>query len=89
MYFIMQAYFAVIDGHGGTAAANFVAENLGKNIVKALGEHSTGKEEHVLEHAIRKGYYVTDTEFLNQVINDSLISAPGFTPGQIPTKRFS
>ncbi|KAJ0085947.1 hypothetical protein Patl1_07724 [Pistacia atlantica] len=32
-----QAFFAVIDGHGGRAAADYVAENLGRNIVKELG----------------------------------------------------
>ncbi|KAJ9129347.1 hypothetical protein P3X46_033868 [Hevea brasiliensis] len=64
-----QAFFAVIDGHGGRAAADYVAENLGKNIVKAL--ENVGKDEdddhhQPLEQAIRQGYLVTDREFLSQ-----------------------
>ncbi|KAF2297056.1 hypothetical protein GH714_016177 [Hevea brasiliensis] len=62
-------HFAVIDGHGGRAAADYVAENLGKNIVKAL--ENVGKDEdddhhQPLEQAIRQGYLVTDREFLSQ-----------------------
>lgn len=60
-----QAFFAVIDGHGGHAAADFVAENLGRNITKAL--EYVGEEEGWLEQAIRSGYMVTDKEFLCQV----------------------
>jgi serine/threonine protein phosphatase PrpC len=56
-----QALFAVIDGHGGHAAADYVAENLGRNIVKYIGE------EDRLEQAIRRGFLVTDKEFLSQV----------------------
>ncbi|XP_059631009.1 probable protein phosphatase 2C 2 [Cornus florida] len=55
-----QAFFGVIDGHGGCAAAEYVAENLGKNIVKALAE------EDEIEAAIRGGFLVTDKEFLSQ-----------------------
>ena len=62
----MQAFFAVIDGHGGSAAADFVAENLGKNIVKGL--ETAGKEDdYQPEEAIRSGYMITDREFLSQV----------------------
>ncbi|XP_022718390.1 probable protein phosphatase 2C 30 isoform X2 [Durio zibethinus] len=59
-----QAFFAVIDGHGGHAAADYVAENLGKNIVEAL--ENVGDEIGRLEQAIRRGYLVTDKEFLSQ-----------------------
>ncbi|KAA8528035.1 hypothetical protein F0562_035096 [Nyssa sinensis] len=62
-----QAFFAVIDGHGGHAATDYVAENLGKNIVKALERVEIEKaEEDELEAAIRGGYLVTDQEFLSQ-----------------------
>ena len=62
----VQAFFAVIDGHGGYAAADYVAENLGKNIMKEL-QHFKEDREHQLERAIRQGYSVTDKGFLSQV----------------------
>ncbi|XP_022718389.1 probable protein phosphatase 2C 2 isoform X1 [Durio zibethinus] len=62
-----QAFFAVIDGHGGHAAADYVAENLGKNIVEAL--ENVGDEIGRLEQAIRRGYLVTDKEFLSQGVS--------------------
>lgn len=68
----MQAFFAVIDGHGGCAAADYVAENLGKNIMKEL-EHVGEDQEHELQQAIRQGYSVTDKGFLSQVTKQILI----------------
>lgn len=62
-----QAFFAVIDGHGGRAASDYVAKNLGKNIVKSL-EYVVEAEDHV-EQAIREGYSVTDKGFLSQGVN--------------------
>ncbi|KAK9995154.1 hypothetical protein SO802_024857 [Lithocarpus litseifolius] len=62
-----QAFFAVIDGHGGQAATDFVAENLGRNITKAL--ECVGGEEGQLEQAIRSGYMVTDKDFLRQGVS--------------------
>ncbi|XP_030935757.1 probable protein phosphatase 2C 2 [Quercus lobata] len=62
-----QAFFAVIDGHGGQAATDFVAENLGRNITKAL--ECVGGEEGRLEQAIRSGYMVTDKDFLCQGVS--------------------
>ncbi|KAG2714056.1 hypothetical protein I3760_03G008300 [Carya illinoinensis] len=62
-----QALFAVIDGHGGHAAADYVAKNLGRNIVEALD--NVGEEDDRLEKAIRKGYSVTDEDFLSQEIS--------------------
>jgi protein phosphatase 1L len=56
----------VIDGHGGRAAVDYVAENLGKNIVKGL-QNVGCKGDGQLEEAIRGGYLVTDKEFLSQV----------------------
>ena len=54
----------MIDGHGGHAAADYVAENLGNNIVKAL--ENVGDEIDRLVQGIRRGYFVTDREFLSQ-----------------------
>ncbi|XVF63436.1 hypothetical protein PTKIN_Ptkin09bG0087000 [Pterospermum kingtungense] len=68
-----QAFFAVIDGHGGHAAADYVAENLGNNIVKAL--ENVGDEIGRLEQAIRRGYLVTDKEFLSQGVSSGACAA--------------
>lgn len=56
----------MIDGHGGRAAAEYVAENLGKNIVKEL-ECTKRAEDHQLEALIRRSYSITDKEFLLKV----------------------
>ncbi|CAK7328839.1 unnamed protein product [Dovyalis caffra] len=69
-----QAFFAVIDGHGGRAAADYVAENLGKNIVKGL-QNVGCKEDGQLEQAIRGGYLVTDREFLSQGVSSGACAA--------------
>lgn len=59
----------MIDGHGGRAAADYVAENLGKNIVKALENIEDSKH---VEKAIQGGYIVTDKEFISKVGNHPL-----------------
>lgn len=61
-----QAFFAVVDGHGGRDAADYVVENLGKNIINAL-EKIAEDEENAIELAIRRGHGRTDEEFLSQV----------------------
>ncbi|XP_044475183.1 probable protein phosphatase 2C 2 [Mangifera indica] len=68
-----QAFFAVIDGHGGRAAADYVAENLGRNIVKKL--RNDGETNAKLEDAIREGYQITDTEFLSKGIKSGACTA--------------
>ncbi|GAV59377.1 PP2C domain-containing protein [Cephalotus follicularis] len=68
-----QAFYAVIDGHGGQAASDYVAENLGKNIVKSL--ENIGEEEDDLKQAIREGYLVTDREFLNKGVSSGACAA--------------
>lgn len=75
--FHLQALFAVIDGHGGHAAADYVAKNLGRNIVEALD--NVGEEDDRLEKAIRKGYSVTDEEFLSQVHTNLTCSTLSFS----------
>uniref|UniRef100_A0A5B7BWQ8 PPM-type phosphatase domain-containing protein n=1 Tax=Davidia involucrata TaxID=16924 RepID=A0A5B7BWQ8_DAVIN len=67
-----QAFFAVIDGHGGRAAADYVAENLGNNIVKAL---ENSQEDDQLESAIRRGYLLTDEDFLSQGVSGGACAA--------------
>ncbi|KAG8378544.1 hypothetical protein BUALT_Bualt08G0148000 [Buddleja alternifolia] len=63
-----QAFFAVIDGHGGHAAADYVAENLGRNVVNEL----QGKQ---VEAALRRGYSATDKHFLAQGMNGGACAA--------------
>ncbi|KNA13321.1 hypothetical protein SOVF_115970 [Spinacia oleracea] len=60
-----QAFFAVVDGHGGQAAADYVADNLGKNILSAL-ENLVEADQHTVDQAIRGGYLETDKGFLSQ-----------------------
>lgn len=58
----------VTDGHGGRAAADFVAENLGKNILNDISNLDGRKMQgNQIEAAIRRGYTVTDDQFLSQV----------------------
>ncbi|CAI9117155.1 OLC1v1018499C1 [Oldenlandia corymbosa var. corymbosa] len=71
-----QAFFVVVDGHGGRAAAEFVAENLGTNIMKEINNIENvavgsleEAEHHHIEQAIRRGYLVTDHQFLSQEVN--------------------
>lgn len=52
------------DGHGGSKAAEFVAENLHLNICEMLENLSEGKDK---GEALREGYLKTDEEFLKQV----------------------
>lgn len=61
----MQRFFGVYDGHGGSKAAEFVAENLHLKIIEMLEGTS---ENHVKEEACKAGFLKTDEEFLKQVI---------------------
>lgn len=58
----MQAFFGVFDGHGGTQAAEFAAENLYKNIVNEVERMG---EANIIE-AVKQGYMKTDAQYLNQ-----------------------
>lgn len=52
------------DGHGGSKAAEFVAETLHSNILDML-KNSPGSV--AKEDAIKAGYLKTDSEFLKKV----------------------
>ncbi|KAL3655377.1 hypothetical protein CASFOL_001163 [Castilleja foliolosa] len=56
-----KAFFGIFDGHGGTKAAEFAAENLDKNIIR---EMSRLENDGQIEVAIKGGYLTTDSEFL-------------------------
>lgn len=70
-----QAYFAVIDGHGGRAASDYVAENLGKNILKQLERVGKKAKRDQLQAVLRGGYSVTDQEFLLQGVSGGACAA--------------
>lgn len=59
-----QAFFVVTDGHGGSAAAHFVARNLGNNILNEI--MVDGNMGNQIEAAVRRGYSITDNQFLSQ-----------------------
>ncbi|XP_010457883.1 PREDICTED: probable protein phosphatase 2C 2 [Camelina sativa] len=58
-----QAIFGVYDGHGGSKAAEFAANNLCSNI---LDEIVGGMNDSKIEEAVRRGYLATDSEFLRE-----------------------
>lgn len=61
----LQAFFGVYDGHGGSKAAKFVAQNLHNNILEVVG-NCTGSTEK--EDAIKAAFLKTDRDFLNLVV---------------------
>ncbi|KAF7132242.1 hypothetical protein RHSIM_Rhsim09G0178100 [Rhododendron simsii] len=58
----LQAFFGVFDGHGGAKAAEFAANNIGRNIMKEV----TRRREEEIEEAVKDGYLTTDAEFLKE-----------------------
>lgn len=60
------AFFGIFDGHGGSKAADFASENIGKHIVDELRKSSDGESN--VEGAVRNGYLKTDSEFLKEEI---------------------
>ncbi|KAK4788817.1 hypothetical protein SAY86_020136 [Trapa natans] len=64
-----QAFFTVVDGHGGRAAADYGSQNLGKNVLRAIESatsEANGTDPPDIEQAIRDGYAITDEEFLRK-----------------------
>jgi protein phosphatase 1L len=57
-----QAFFGVFDGHGGSKAAEFAAENLHKNMLDEIVKR--GDEN--IQEAVKFGYLNTDSQFLNE-----------------------
>lgn len=66
-----QAIFGVFDGHGGTSAAEFAAENLDKNIINEL---ETSVDDGQIEEAVKGGYMATDSEFLKKEVRGGTCS---------------
>ncbi|KAL1550385.1 protein-serine/threonine phosphatase [Salvia divinorum] len=71
-------FFGVYDGHGGSKAAEFVAENLHLNIFEML-ENSCGKEK---EKPIREAYLRTDKEFLKQGLSSGVCCVTAMIQGK-------
>ncbi|CAL5407492.1 unnamed protein product [Camellia sinensis] len=65
-----QAFFGVFDGHGGGKAAEFVANNLDRNIMKEVMSRC---EEEIIE-AVKDGYLSTDAEFLKEDLSGGTCS---------------
>ncbi|KAL5993269.1 hypothetical protein ACLOJK_014193 [Asimina triloba] len=68
-----QAFFGVFDGHGGREAVDYVAENLGKNIITAMEETERGESQ--VEEAIRRGYLLTDKGFISKDVGSGVCVA--------------
>lgn len=58
---LIQAFFGIFDGHGGTKAAEFASENIGKNIIAEVT-----KDDGTIEKAVANGYLKTDSDFLKE-----------------------
>ncbi|KAL8052672.1 hypothetical protein ABFX02_05G020800 [Erythranthe guttata] len=56
-----KGFYGVYDGHGGSKAVEFVAENLHLNIFDNLNNISENKAK---EEAVKAGYLKTDQQFL-------------------------
>ncbi|XP_062086056.1 probable protein phosphatase 2C 25 [Humulus lupulus] len=57
-----QAFFGVFDGHGGSKAAEFAADNLEKNVLAEL----MSRDGDDIEEAVKHGYLNTDSDFLKE-----------------------
>ncbi|XP_010253791.1 PREDICTED: probable protein phosphatase 2C 25 [Nelumbo nucifera] len=69
-----QAFFGVFDGHGGTKAAVFAAENIDKNITDELMKRGEDK----IEDAVKHGYLTTDSEFLKEDVHGGACCVTAF-----------
>lgn len=66
---IIQAFFGVFDGHGGTTAAEFVAKKIEKNMLDVFPAGIIfGEEECVgrINEAVKISYLRTDSQLLNE-----------------------
>ncbi|CAL5202537.1 unnamed protein product [Lathyrus oleraceus] len=57
-----QAFFGIFDGHGGTKASEFAADNMEKNVLEEI----TRRDESDIEEAVKHGYLKTDSDFLKE-----------------------
>ncbi|XP_053315096.1 integrin-linked kinase-associated serine/threonine phosphatase 2C [Spea bombifrons] len=59
-------YFAVFDGHGGSRASRFAAQNLHRNLVKKLPRGEGNSVEKAMKRCILDAFKQTDEDFLKQ-----------------------
>jgi protein phosphatase 1L len=57
-----HAFFGVFDGHGGSKAAEFAAENLHKNVLDEVVKRGDKN----IQDAVKFGYLNTDSQFLKE-----------------------
>ncbi|KAI3467603.1 hypothetical protein Pfo_024266 [Paulownia fortunei] len=74
-----KGFFGVYDGHGGSKAAEFVAENLHVKIFEMLENSSENKEK---EEAVKEGYLKTDEEFLKQGLGSGVCCVTALIEGR-------
>ncbi|KAJ0038460.1 hypothetical protein Pint_22863 [Pistacia integerrima] len=74
-----KSFFGVYDGHGGKKAAEFVAENLHKNIFEMMKDCTGEKEK---DEAVKAGYLKTDDEFLKQGLVSGACCVTALIEGQ-------
>ncbi|KAG6398760.1 hypothetical protein SASPL_140229 [Salvia splendens] len=74
-----KRFFGVYDGHGGSKAAAFVAENLHLKIFEMLESISENKEK---EAACKAGYLKTDEEFLKQGLDSGACCVTALIDGR-------
>ncbi|XP_018117445.1 integrin-linked kinase-associated serine/threonine phosphatase 2C isoform X2 [Xenopus laevis] len=60
------SYFAVFDGHGGTRASRFAAQNLHRNIVKKIPRGEGSSVDKGMKRCILDAFKQTDEDFLKQ-----------------------
>lgn len=59
---LIQAFFGIFDGHGGTKASEFAADNMEKNVLEEI----TRRDKSDIEEAVKHGYLKTDSDFLKE-----------------------
>ncbi|KAK2983317.1 hypothetical protein RJ640_016055 [Escallonia rubra] len=74
-----KGFFGVYDGHGGSKAAEFVAENLHKNMFQKLENRL---ENIAKQEAIREAYMKTDEEFLKLGVSSGACCVTALVEGK-------
>ncbi|KAE8694844.1 putative protein phosphatase 2C 30 [Hibiscus syriacus] len=69
-----QVFFGIYDGHGGSKAAEFVANNLDK---KVMAEVSKTGEDVAIDDAIREAYLATDIDLLKDDVGGGTCCVTG------------